>query len=645
MKRVCEMKSMGKVIFPFILLMMTVWLSYSVIFAVEAKAGGEKTGTIREISGLTVTVDGKKVDFQTTRPAMMGNRTLVPLRAIFEAMGATVDWNQENRTIYATRKGKAVQLTIDSNKALIDGKEVLLDAPAVVYKGGTLVPLRFVGEAFDGIVDWDPKTQTAAISLAKETVLELPDLQVSLNNKMLEFETPPIFKDGRNYIPLENILKALENNIYWSQEGEEISITFDGAEVKLYPEKNYAVVNGSQVNTTDLPIVYQGVVLVPVRFVTEAFGGIAHFVEETKTTHIYINRPKFKTSFLEKEAGEIVKPVPVPTATPVGSRKLMVSDNPEILNEKTITADRVTLWQQQVDTGQAGVDHRVFGWHINNLGKKVKVAITIENVSQTNDMEITGFQGINRSSPNGWSNYDVGLPLAETVLENKMMNVRMDSPVIPAGETVVLQSFELEKDYLLGFIDDFTVKNLGTGRLQYKIRTVLSQDDADLTGLTGIKSDPVDLDPKNTHPRGNWAVSQLSAEIPPYQVGSGEVAYSFSNGVTDNIFSLQSASPGDGAVMGNPGHYGAVYQVKIPLVNDTGREQTVRIRISGRGGLYAGAVKTPEGVFITPILEPMKETARVIDYQIKGKNDMIQLELMHAGGSALAMAVDITTIE
>jgi hypothetical protein len=601
------------------------------------------SGQVKEIPDLIVTVNEKKVDFQDTNPIVTNERILVPLRVIFEAMGAVVDWKGESQSIFTTRKGKSVQLSINSNNAFIDNNKTFLETPVTLYKDRTLVPLRFIGEAFDGIVDWNNKTSVIAISIPKEEMLEIPDMKVTLNNNQLEFRIPPVFKDGRNYIPLESIFDGLENEVYWTKEANKISASIDGASMRLFVGKNYAIINGKRVNTTDFPIEYHGAVLAPVRFVTEAFGGIAHFVEENKVTHIYINRPKFKTSFLEKEPAKIVKPILVPKTTLIGNRRLMVSNNPEILNQKTISTDGVTLCNSDVNSNDDKVNHRVFGWHINNLGKNVKLGITLENLSGTNDIEVIGLKGINRMSPNGWSNYDVGLPIAETVLSGQLLNIKMNSSVVKAGQTKVIQSFQVESDYLIGFLDEFTIRKAqGTGKLKYRIRTVLSQSGSE---LSSIKSNTVDVDRENTHPRGNWVGSQLYVKLPPYKAGGGEVAYSFSNGVTDNIMSEQTALKSGCGVIGNSGHYGANYRIIIPVVNKSGLAKTIRVRIGARGGLYTGAVRTKEGVFITPLLEPATEVANVIDYQLKEKSEIIELEIMHAGGSALAMAVDLITLE
>ncbi len=617
-------------------------VSKGTVWYAEADAASPSP-SVQKIKDVIVIVGDHTIDFEDAVPVSTQGRILVPLRAIFEAMGATVDWESESRTIFASRKDRSIELSINEGTAFVNKKQVVLDVPAMIVGNRTMVPLRFVGEAFDGIVDWNSQTKTVAISLAKENMQEVPDLQVELNNKILSFETPPITKDGRNYLPPETILAALDGEVYWEQKDDEVSITMDGVSIIFSTGKNYAMINGQRVYTTDFPIEYQENILVPIRFVTEAFGGIAHFVQETKMTHIYINRPKFKTSFLEKEERKMVTPVPVPRPSLIDNRMLMVSDNPEILTSETIPAENVTLWHHPVVSSQNSQDHRVFGWHINRLGKKLKLGITIENLSEQNVIEIVGLQGIKRNSPNGWSNYDVGIPLVETMLGGQLLNIKVETPRVQPGETIVLHSFEVESDHLVGFLDEFTVKNVqGTGEMKYTIRTVLSQqEDSD---LAAIKSFPVALDRKNPHPRGNWSGSTLLTKLSPYQADSGAVAYSISNGITDNLLTPENALNDHGSVIANSGHYGVTYKIKIPVINNTGKEKIVRVSFGGRGGLYAGAVKTNEGVFITPVLEPMKEVANVLDYEIQEGQGVIELEVMHAGGSALALGLEISTL-
>ena len=97
-------------------------------------------------------------------PQVINNRTLVPLRATFEALGAYVDWNEDTQTVIATRGSTVINLTIGQDYALINGQRTTLDVPGMTLGGRTLVPLRFVGEALGATVDWDAETQIITIT-------------------------------------------------------------------------------------------------------------------------------------------------------------------------------------------------------------------------------------------------------------------------------------------------------------------------------------------------------------------------------------------------------------------------------------------------------------------------------------------------
>jgi hypothetical protein len=103
-----------------------------------------------------VVVDGQFVALDQP-PLMMAGRVLVPLRGVFERLGATVEWNRASNMITALRAGTQVQLAVGSRQAVVNGRAVLLDVPAILARGRTLVPLRFVSEAMGAQVDWDPQ--------------------------------------------------------------------------------------------------------------------------------------------------------------------------------------------------------------------------------------------------------------------------------------------------------------------------------------------------------------------------------------------------------------------------------------------------------------------------------------------------------
>jgi len=109
-----------------------------------------------------VILDGSLLQFDV-QPAIINGRTMVPLRAIFEAMDAEVEWDPTTQTAKATKGDDVVVLRIGDKSPTINGKTVPIDQPGVIDNGRTLAPMRFVAEAFGGIVQWHGQTNTASI--------------------------------------------------------------------------------------------------------------------------------------------------------------------------------------------------------------------------------------------------------------------------------------------------------------------------------------------------------------------------------------------------------------------------------------------------------------------------------------------------
>jgi len=106
---------------------------------------------------------------------------MVPLRAIFEAMEASVSWDAQTQTVTGTRGNTVVTLTIGSTSPTVNNRTVTIDQPGVIIDGRTLVPLRFVGEAFGATVDWDSSTRLVTIVDGSLTLrFNVPDVSVSI---------------------------------------------------------------------------------------------------------------------------------------------------------------------------------------------------------------------------------------------------------------------------------------------------------------------------------------------------------------------------------------------------------------------------------------------------------------------------------
>jgi len=114
---------------------------------------------------IAVMIAGRWVSYDVP-PQVVNGRTLVPLRATFEALGAYVDWNETTQTVIATRGTTNVMLTLGQNYATVNGERVTLEVPGETLGGRTLVPLRFVSEALGANVDWNPQTLNITITQA-----------------------------------------------------------------------------------------------------------------------------------------------------------------------------------------------------------------------------------------------------------------------------------------------------------------------------------------------------------------------------------------------------------------------------------------------------------------------------------------------
>jgi Copper amine oxidase N-terminal domain. len=114
-------------------------------------------------NSIAVYLNEKKLQFDVA-PKIVDGRTFVPMRTIFESLGATVEWKNESQEVIAIRRGKIVILKIGSNKAMIDGTEVEMDSTPFIEQGRTLIPLRFISEAFDCVVNWDSSARTIRIN-------------------------------------------------------------------------------------------------------------------------------------------------------------------------------------------------------------------------------------------------------------------------------------------------------------------------------------------------------------------------------------------------------------------------------------------------------------------------------------------------
>ncbi|MDD6736432.1 MAG: copper amine oxidase N-terminal domain-containing protein [Clostridiales bacterium] len=113
-------------------------------------------------NSLLVMLNGRYLDFDVA-PIIVNSRTMVPMRAIFEALDATVHWDSDTKTIVATHGGDIITMQVGQNAMFLKDKKIELDVPPEIIDNRTLVPLRAVAEALNTEVFYNTDTKTVVI--------------------------------------------------------------------------------------------------------------------------------------------------------------------------------------------------------------------------------------------------------------------------------------------------------------------------------------------------------------------------------------------------------------------------------------------------------------------------------------------------
>lgn len=124
----------------------------------------ELTGTLSYVKddAILVMLNGKYIDFDVA-PVIMNDRVMVPMRNIFEALGATVNWMGETKTIFAGKGTNVITMQVGQSSFFKNEEKIEIDTPSVIVNERTLVPIRAVSEALDTQVYYNENTRTVVI--------------------------------------------------------------------------------------------------------------------------------------------------------------------------------------------------------------------------------------------------------------------------------------------------------------------------------------------------------------------------------------------------------------------------------------------------------------------------------------------------
>jgi uncharacterized protein YjdB len=283
-------------------------------YAVNAKGSGygtvksfttPKIATVPQIEEeIKVRINGALQNYPQP-PVMINGNVMVPLRGIFEALGAEVRWDGGSQTITAVKGSITIVLQVGNSYATKNGERVYISEPPRVINGSTMVPVRFVSEALGAQVKWDSATRTVEITVseAAEKVVLVSDITINKSSLSLN-------KGATETLEAEiSPSNATNKKINWSSSNELVAKVSDSGVVTAvgagtavitataadgsgkYARCNVAVkeapvveqiipventikvkINGQLQNYPQPPVLINGRVMVPMRGIFEALG-------------------------------------------------------------------------------------------------------------------------------------------------------------------------------------------------------------------------------------------------------------------------------------------------------------------------------------------------------------------------------------
>ncbi|ERN52040.1 stalk domain-containing protein [Alkalihalophilus marmarensis] len=129
----------------------SIYIPATSIPKLSAMAGGARLTTTQQMQ---VKVNQDVVTFDRTEPVILSGRLLVPVRSIFEELGLELEWNAATQTVTGKNATTTITMKMNDTHATVNGIPHTLDVPATAVNGRTIVPVRFITEATGATVDW-----------------------------------------------------------------------------------------------------------------------------------------------------------------------------------------------------------------------------------------------------------------------------------------------------------------------------------------------------------------------------------------------------------------------------------------------------------------------------------------------------------
>ena len=169
---------------------------------------------------ITIQLDGKEI-INDSPPVILDGRTLIPARAVFEAMGGTVSWNESTKEVTVNINENIVKLKIDSKTVGVNGVNKTIDVPAMIINNRTMVPVRFISEAVGCEVSWNETNKLVAITSPSDNdiiqirSIELSDdgktVEVNANKEITDYQSFKMTEPSRMIFDINNATLSIDN--------------------------------------------------------------------------------------------------------------------------------------------------------------------------------------------------------------------------------------------------------------------------------------------------------------------------------------------------------------------------------------------------------------------------------------------------
>lgn len=240
----------------------------TLVFAVSMMTGCSAAESINEDFVLTMqignpvmTVNGieKPIDTDGSAPVVINDRTLLPVRAVVEEMGGTVDWDGDIQTVTLNYNNDEIRLVIDSLSATLNGATQALDTAPTVINDRTMLPIRFIAESFKFSIDWTQETQTVTITKSSSSAIT-PTTQPSSGGKTLVvyYSASGNTEEIANYIAkstnadtfeLEPVIEYSNADLDWTDESSRVNDEHNDENKRNIELKATTVSNWSEYDT------------------------------------------------------------------------------------------------------------------------------------------------------------------------------------------------------------------------------------------------------------------------------------------------------------------------------------------------------------------------------------------------------------